>query len=118
MSTPNEIDYVEFAVSDIAATKRFYGAVFGWQFTDYAPTYAGIHGGGGEMGGFCETADAAANAGGGTLAVIYTEDLEGALARVQDAGGTITQDIFSFPGGRRFEFAAPGGSRAAVWAAT
>lgn len=33
------IDYVEFNVSDIAASKAFYGGAFGWTFTDYGPEY-------------------------------------------------------------------------------
>ncbi|WP_406703988.1 VOC family protein [Sodalis sp.] len=34
-----QVDYIEFNVSDIARSKRFYGEVFGWLFTDYGPTY-------------------------------------------------------------------------------
>jgi hypothetical protein len=30
VSTPPPMDYVEFSVSDIARTKAFYAAVFGW----------------------------------------------------------------------------------------
>ncbi|MBU5873033.1 hypothetical protein JVW08_20190, partial [Vibrio cholerae O1] len=47
------IDYVEIAVDDDDAAKAFYGAAFGWQFTDYGPTYAGIRrpGASGEQGG-------------------------------------------------------------------
>ena len=33
------LDYVELPGSDIPATKSFYGAVFGWSFTDYGPDY-------------------------------------------------------------------------------
>lgn len=33
------IDYVELAVTDVEAAKRFYGDVFGWEFTDYGPDY-------------------------------------------------------------------------------
>jgi predicted enzyme related to lactoylglutathione lyase len=31
----NKIDYVEFQASNMAATKKFYGAAFGWKFVDY-----------------------------------------------------------------------------------
>ena len=34
-----KIDYIEFNVADIAAAKAFYGAAFGWTFTDYGPEY-------------------------------------------------------------------------------
>ena len=117
MTRNHRIDYTEFSVSDMEASQRFYARAFGWCFTDYAPTYAGIRASaedGQEMGGFVQVEDVPA--GGGTLAVLYCEDLEATRQRVIDAGGEITQDIFSFPGGRRFEFQAPGGSRAAVWA--
>jgi predicted enzyme related to lactoylglutathione lyase len=30
------IDNIEFAVSDIARSREFYGKAFGWTFTDYA----------------------------------------------------------------------------------
>lgn len=33
----NTINYIEFNVSDIEASKAFYGSVFGWQFKDYGP---------------------------------------------------------------------------------
>ena len=45
------IDYIEFGVTEMAETQRFYSAAFGWTFTDYGPTYAGIVGDGKEMGG-------------------------------------------------------------------
>lgn len=126
MTKIHRIDYIEFCVSDIAASKRFYAQVFGWEFTDYAPTYAGIRGEDGEIGGFAQvdaatppsTPDTPPSGAGSTLAVLHCEALEEVRQKVLDAGGVITQDIFSFPGGRRFEFTAPGGSRAAVWSET
>ena len=39
------IDYVEFAATNIEATKRFYTAVFGWEFTDYGPDYTSFRDG-------------------------------------------------------------------------
>ena len=33
-----QIDNIEFNVGDIARSKTFYGAVFGWTFVDYGPT--------------------------------------------------------------------------------
>ena len=35
----SRIDNIEFAVSDIARSKDFYGKVFNWRFTDYGPGY-------------------------------------------------------------------------------
>ena len=33
------IDNIEFAVSDVARSREFYGKAFVWTFTDYGPTY-------------------------------------------------------------------------------
>ncbi|PTT84354.1 glyoxalase family protein, partial [Pseudomonas sp. HMWF010] len=41
--------------------------------------------------------------------------LQAVCTQVAAAGGQITQAIFSFPGGRRFEFRDPSGNRLAVW---
>lgn len=54
-------------------------------------------------------------AGSGPLVVIYATDLQAVCTQVAAAGGQITQEIFSFPGGRRFEFSDPSGNRLAVW---
>ena len=40
--THHALDYVEINVTDLAATKAFYSAAFGWAFNDYGPDYAGI----------------------------------------------------------------------------
>ena len=44
------IDYIELPGGDLAVTKAFYSAAFGWGFTDYGPSYAsfedaGLNGG-------------------------------------------------------------------------
>ena len=38
-----QMDYIEFPATDIEATKRFYGQVFGWTFTDYGPGYTSFN---------------------------------------------------------------------------
>jgi predicted enzyme related to lactoylglutathione lyase len=48
------------------------------------------------------------------LPVIQVDDLEAALAAVTTAGGNVVRPIFSFPGGRRFQVADPGGNEIAV----
>jgi uncharacterized protein len=108
------IDYIELAVSDVAAAKRFYGAAFGWRFTDYGPDYAGIQGEGREVGGFRKDTEVRT---GGPLVVLYSDSLEATLAALRDAGGRISREIFSFPGGRRFHFTDPSGNELAVWSA-
>ena len=107
----NRIDYIEMNVADIERSKAFYGAAFGWTFTDYGPDY-------------CEFADGRLTGGftthgtpapGGPLVILYADDLDGALGRVEAAGGRIARAIFEFPGGRRFHFLDPDGYELAVW---
>ncbi|MBX6331944.1 MAG: VOC family protein [Gemmatimonadaceae bacterium] len=104
------IDYIEIPVTDVGAAKRFYGAVFGWQFEDYGPAYASFHDGR-LAGGFTQT-DAVRR--GGPLVVIFSTDLAATEQAVRAAGGAIVRETFSFPGGRRFHFADPSGNELAV----
>ncbi|MEL7450089.1 MAG: VOC family protein [Pseudomonadota bacterium] len=108
----HSINYIELSVTDMEAAKAFYTAAFDWTFNDYGPGYQGIQHGDGESGGLC-LADAVTT--GGPLIVLYSSALEDSLDRVKQAGGTIEKPIFSFPGGRRFEFLDPSGNRLAVW---
>lgn len=115
MSTMHHtMTYVEFGVHDVAAAKGFYSKVFGWEFNDYGPTYAGIRGPGGEdeVGGL--------NGGGspgrgGTLVLISSDDVEASAAAVQSAGGTIVEPVAPYPGGRRFTFTDPSGNWLGVY---
>lgn len=106
------IDYIEFPVTDIAASKAFYGQAFGWTFNDYGPDYAGIRSAHGEMGGLRRTAEVAR---GGPLVILYSAELEATLERVREAGGTIVREPYGFPGGRRFHLLDPSGNELAVW---
>ncbi|PWK61093.1 VOC family protein [Roseicyclus mahoneyensis] len=108
MTTRLPIDYVEFTAPVLEETQAFFAAALGWDFVDYGPDYRDIQGAG--TGGGLERGPARA-----PLIVLKADDLEGALAQVWAAGAEITKDIFAFPGGRRFEFLAPGGIAMAVW---
>jgi uncharacterized protein len=46
--------------------------------------------------------------------VIFSSHLEEALGQVVEHGGTVTQEIFSYPGGRRFHFTEPSGNELSV----
>ena len=110
-SNDGRMDYVEFPGADIVKTKSFYGEVFGWKFTDYGPDYASFEDGR-LAGGFSKERRTIQ---GGALIVIYARDLEATEASVRRAGGKISKDTFSFPGGRRFHFIDPNGNELAVW---
>jgi len=109
----NRIDNIEFNVADIARSKRFYGEVFGWTFTDYGPTYTEFTDGR-LKGGF--TAGEAVRPG-GPLVILYGDDLAATQQRITAAGGRISRDTFTFPGGSRFHFTDPDGYELAVWTA-
>lgn len=105
-----QLNYLELPVRSTAA-KRFYESVFGWMFQDFGPTYSA-------------TTDLAANIGlqadetektVAPLPVIQVEDIVAFRDKVAAQGGTITQDIFSFPGGQRFHFTDLDGHELAVW---
>ena len=107
----NHINYVEFKANDLEKIKHFYSKAFGWKFIDYGPTYIAFTESGLD-GGFEKTNDKIVN---GALVVLYHQDLQSIKEKVVDAGGEISKDIFSFPGGRRFQFTDPAGNELAVW---
>jgi uncharacterized protein len=82
---------------------------FDWEFNDYGPDYVGRRNlnAEGECGGICQTERVVI---GGPPVILYSRDLDASLASVRRAGGTITQKIFSFSGGRRFQFCDPSGN--------
>lgn len=107
----NHINYVEFMANDLEKIRIFYSQVFGWKFTDYGPKYLAFFQSGLE-GGFEKTDKEIVN---GALLVLYHQDLQNIKEKVFAAGGKISKDIFSFPGGQRFHFIDPSGNELAVW---
>ncbi|MFD6098001.1 VOC family protein [Nocardiopsis flavescens] len=116
MTSPrhNRIDYIEISAPDLEASKRFYGDVFGWEFNDYGPGYAGIRGTGDhEVGGL--NPQGPEHRGGGALVLLFSDDLDAAAVAVESAGGRVSQGPYAFPGGRRFHFTDPAGNELGVW---
>ncbi|PCH45343.1 MAG: glyoxalase family protein, partial [Hyphomicrobiales bacterium] len=60
-------------MNENAATKAFYGSVFGWQFQDWGPDYISFSGAGidGGFDGTCKPG----MAGTGVLVVLFADDL-------------------------------------------
>lgn len=113
-TTHHTLSYIEFGVTDLAATRAFYESAFGWTFNDYGPHYAGIRAasGDGEVGGLnpqAEPSDA------GPLVLLVSDDVDASVTAVEAAGGTIVAGPYEFPGGRRFEFTDPSGNRLGVF---
>ncbi len=114
MSQCEMINYVEFPARNIPATKAFFEKAFSWTFVDYGPEYTAFSHSGID-GGFYQSELVSNTANGACLLVLLSDDLEFTERRVKNSGGTITQAIFSFPGGRRFHFTEPSGNELAVW---
>jgi predicted enzyme related to lactoylglutathione lyase len=110
----NTIDYVEIPAKDPAKAKVFFTELFGWKFEDYGPDYCSFHDGR-LAGGFHRANVTVSTDAGSPLIVFYKQDLAASRERVAELGGTISRDIFSFPGGRRFHFTDPNGNEYAIW---
>lgn len=107
----NHINYIELKSTNLNKTKAFYTSCFNWDFTDYGETYIAFSNSG-LQGGFEYTDDDIIN---GVLVVLYHENLSEIKAKIITNGGKISVDIFSFPGGERFQFLDPSGNELAVW---
>ncbi|MBS0374288.1 MAG: VOC family protein [Proteobacteria bacterium] len=107
---PARICFVELPTDGTAPAKRFYAQAFGWDLTDFGPTYACTMTGDVDLGLQADRGETTR----APLPVIQVEELEAALEAVRAAGGRITRPIFSFPGGRRFHFSDPSGNELAA----
>ena len=108
------IDYVELpSATAHELTRGFYAKAFGWDFTNYGPTYSATNNGTTDLGLQGDPSDALS----APLPVVRVDDLEAVFDAVVRAGGVIAKPIFGFPGGRRFHFIDPSGSELAVWSA-
>ena len=114
MNQHEKINYIEFPAKDIAKAKAFFTEVFGWSFVDYGPDYTAFSNEGVD-GGFFKADLSVSAKNGSALIVFYSNELEKTQAKIEKAGGSILQDIFTFPGGRRFHFSDPNGNEYAVW---
>ncbi len=103
-------NFIELLTSNVGVAKSFYSSVFGWELTDFGPTYSCTMTGDVDLGLQGDATEATR----APLAVIAVDDLDQALAAVEQGGGTITKPIFAFPGGQRFHFRDPSGNELAV----
>lgn len=110
----NRIDYIETPTKNVKATREFFEGLFGWSFKDFGPDYTAFDDGR-MRGGFFKSDAPAWTKNGSVLTVFYVSNLESTERKVVELGGVILKPIYTFPGGRRFHFADPGGSEHAVW---
>jgi predicted enzyme related to lactoylglutathione lyase len=114
MPQDQKINYIEFPAADFDAVQAFYESAFSWEFTDYGPEYRSFTDGRVD-GGFRHAEQKSSPKDGAALVILYAENLEATRDKVTASGGEIIEEIFSFPGGRRFQFADPNGNELAVW---
>jgi hypothetical protein len=110
----NPIDFIEFpvaSITDLSRSKAFFTEVFGWSYTDWGDDYSDTTESGLGSGINADPEHRSEH----PLVVIYSDDLQATRAKVLTAGGKITRDIFSFPGGKCFHFNDPGGNELAIW---
>ncbi len=112
MRAEKQIDYVEIPVTDPARARDFFVALYGWSYEEWGDDYISFSDGRLD-GGFRRAEEAAPRSG--VLLVFYSENLERDRERVVELGATISEDIFDFPGGRRFHFVDPVGTEFAIW---
>jgi predicted enzyme related to lactoylglutathione lyase len=105
-----KVTFVELPVGDVETTSRFYETAFAMEITPFGPTYACTMTGEGDVGLQADPAEKTA----APLPVIMVDDLEAVERSVVAAGGVITREAFSFPGGRRFQFRDPAGNELAA----
>ena len=109
-----QINFIEFpskSAGDLAAAKKFYSEVFGWSFQDWGDDYSDTR----ASGVACGINAGASHRPAAPLAIIYVTGLTQAREKVMSAGGKISREIFSFPGGKRFHYIDPAGNELAVW---
>lgn len=107
----NHIDYIEFKSHNLEVTKKFYGEVFDWKFTDYGPEYISFISSW-INGGFELSTEKIMN---GVLVVLSHNNLELVQEKIVQAWWKIIVETFEFPGGKRFQFQDPSGNELAVW---
>jgi uncharacterized protein len=107
MARPN---FIELPANDLVASQAFFEKVFGMKMTGFGPTYACTMTGDVDIGLQADAKEASK----APLPVIEVTDLEATLAAVTACGAVIVKPIFSFPGGRRFQFLEPSGNELAA----
>ena len=114
MPVDQKVDYIEYPCGDFDAVQSFYEKAFGWSFMDYGPEYRAFTDG--QINGGFRRADLCSSTKtGAALVILYADDLESTREKIVASAGSIIEEIFCFPGGRRFHFADPNNNELAVW---
>jgi uncharacterized protein len=120
------IVHIEFPATDPKAAGAFYGEVFGWQVEQYAETdpsfdYHMFRAEGGPGGAFVKTTEEPSAGGivykiGEPLLYIHTDDIDAALAAIEQHGGKIQVPRTEIPqNGWYAVFTDPSGNRVGLY---
>jgi predicted enzyme related to lactoylglutathione lyase len=110
----NSIVHWEIPSTDLAKSQAFYEALFGWEFEGFSPDYLMFEVDDG-VGGALQQVDTMQ--GPGIEVYIDVEDIEAALARVRELGGTVADPKTEIGGGMGYwaAFLDPCGCRLCLW---
>lgn len=113
----NDFSHNELSTDDVAAAKKFYGAVFSWKLKDVpGMPYTMINVGKGAGGGM--TAKQMPQQPTAWMPYVTVADVKATLAKATSAGGKIMQDYMPIPGmGAIGVFLDPQGATLGVWEA-
>lgn len=113
----NPFVHVELHTTDIAAAKKFYGQLFGWQLEDVpmpGGTYTLIKPGKGTGGGMM--AQRVPGAPSSWLSYVEVDDIAASTAKAKSLGAKIIMDVMELPGiGWMSIFTDPTGATLALW---
>lgn len=118
--SPGDWCHVELGTGDRERAKRFYGEIFGWEFTDLPAEYTmiktsedGILSG---LGNLAEVTATSSPQGRGIVPYIRPDDFESTLARIRAAGGEVLiprTDVMGY--GWFAHFRDPDGNVVGLW---
>ncbi|MGE0434337.1 MAG: VOC family protein [Planctomycetota bacterium] len=112
--TRGNIVHIEIPAPDIAAAKEFYGKLFGWTFRPMNDTYEFFDAG--NMTGAMD-ADLKPGTDAGSVLVMAVEEIDTALAAIEQAGGKVIKPKTPIGGDHGFYgyFTDPAGNKMGVW---
>ncbi len=113
VNDPHAFCWNELATRDLAKAKEFFGALFGWEFTqsdDSPAEYDVIQCGGRENGGIMQMTEEWGEIPPHWSVYFTVEDTEATVAKVQELGGSVRVPPFDTPVGKMAVVADPHGA--------
>lgn len=106
INTAGALTWNQLMTTDLAAAQAFYGAVLGWEFLDNENGYFHIMNRGRRNGGMMQIDESFGAMPSLWQPYFAVEDVDAAIERVVEAGGSIVIPKMEIPGGGHFSLAA------------